>query len=78
MEHPEPFELAVKSMEKIVLLDKEDKSGYVKMVHRKEPIPLYELLDRRGFHRKTIKKSESLFEIYFWLNPQIEIPDTGV
>lgn len=72
LEHPEPFEMAVAAMEELRPEDGSKALKYVRMIHRREPFPLYELLDKKGFRRKTITLNESLFNIIFWdpANPE--------
>lgn len=60
LSHPEPFEMAMDAL-------RNWKSGqYIKMVHRREPLLLYPELGKMGFLYKTLRISDSLFEIYIW------------
>lgn len=61
LEHPVPFEKAITAVNSL------ERGSFVRMVHRREPFPLYEELDRRGLNHKTKQKGEALYEIYIWL-----------
>ncbi|RAX51805.1 hypothetical protein CCY99_08370 [Helicobacter sp. 16-1353] len=53
LEHPEPLEIMTKAIAN--LRDNE----YIKMIHRKEPLPLYEILKANGFFYHTISAESS-------------------
>lgn len=57
MEHPEPLERILAMLPEIA------EGGSIRMIHRREPFPLYEILAKRGFSRKTIEHSPTHFEI---------------
>ncbi len=58
LEHPEPF---VRIMSR---LPEVGEGRYIKMVHRREPYPLYAELVKRGYRYETVKLAEDLYEIY--------------
>lgn len=57
LEHPEPLEIMTNEIKR--LCDDE----YIKMIHRKEPLILYEILDSNGFFYYVTKK-DKLFHIF--------------
>jgi uncharacterized protein (DUF2249 family) len=57
---PEPF---IKIMEKIVYLKENE---VLKVLHRREPYPLYEELKKLGFQYHTIMIEEQKYEIYIY------------
>jgi len=60
LQPPLPMEMAMDATDKL-------KSGeYIKMVHRMQPHPLYNILLDNGFRYK-IKQSNDLFEIFIWI-----------
>ena len=65
LEAPEPFS-------EILYLTKELKqNSYIRVVHRKEPFPLYDILHENGFDFYTVKMSNSKFNIFIWQSSDI-------
>ncbi len=60
LSHPEPFEMAMKALEE------RGEGEYIKMVHRREPFPLYEVVEKKGLHHETLQTGDALYEIYIW------------
>lgn len=60
MQSPEPMELAMSSLQKLVI------GEYIKMQHRMQPFPLYDILLENGFRYK-VASGEFGFDIYIWL-----------
>jgi len=59
MEPPEPLDVAMKGLENL-------KHGeYIRMIHRMQPHPLYEILLDSGFRYK-VTNGEFGFDIYIW------------
>ena len=40
--------------------------SYLRVLHRREPFPLYELLSAQGLCYRTRQNSEAAFEIFIW------------
>lgn len=57
LEHPEPLERVLEAL-------KELRPGVgILMIHRREPFPLYQILQQRKIPYRTEQLSESLYEI---------------
>lgn len=59
LEPPLPMEMALNAMDKL------EPGQYIKMIHRMEPHPLYNILFDNGYKYKTIF-NDIQFEIYMW------------
>jgi uncharacterized protein (DUF2249 family) len=60
MQPPAPMELAMDALQKL-------KDGeYIKMIHRMQPFPLYNILYDNGFQYKVTTGTVSAFDIYIW------------
>ena len=60
LEPPEPLELALRSAHDL------QAGEYLRMLHRREPYPLYRLLREEGFHYSSRPGPECPFEILIW------------
>lgn len=60
LEAPEPFEAIIS------LVDTLEPGEYICMRHRKQPLPLIEILHQRGFTSRIRPGSESKWEIIIW------------
>lgn len=60
LEPPEPLELALQSAHAL------QTGEYLRMLHRREPFPLYQLLRQDGFVYFARAGRESPFEILIW------------
>ena len=60
LEPPEPLELALDMAHNL-------RAGeYLRMLHRREPFPLYRLLEQDGFRYRLHYGGDSPFEILIW------------
>ena len=60
LEAPEPFE-------KVVALVSAMKPGqYIRMLHRKQPLPLIQMLEDNGYACRAIEHQPSDWEILIW------------
>ncbi|MFK5913075.1 MAG: DUF2249 domain-containing protein [Woeseiaceae bacterium] len=59
MQSPEPMEVVMKG------LDDLQQGEYLKMLHRMQPFPLYDILLENGFRYK-VTDGEFGFDIYMW------------
>ncbi len=60
LEPPEPLE---RILEKLEALNEGD---FLSVSHRREPIPLYAIIQENGFSWRCIEKSPAHFQIYIW------------
>lgn len=59
MQPPKPMELVLEAMDEL------HDCQYIKMIHRMEPHPLYNVLLDNGFRYK-VETNNGLFNIYIW------------
>ena len=60
LEPPEPLERVLDAIETL-------QSGqYVRMLHNREPYPLYAILEDTGFKYRVCEGQETIFEIFIW------------
>ena len=59
-EPPEPMQLA---LDAIALLGPGEQ---LRMLHHREPFPLYTILDQRGFGHRTVQLPDDSYEIMIW------------
>jgi len=57
---PAPFEIAIEQVTHLQC------GEYIKMLHRLQPFPLYDILLENGFRYKVLQ-GEFGFDIYIWL-----------
>ncbi|MDQ1363689.1 MAG: hypothetical protein QG652_1551 [Pseudomonadota bacterium] len=60
MQPPAPMELALDALQKL------QAGEYIKMIHRMQPFPLYNILYDNGFTYKAVPGKVSAFDIYIW------------
>jgi len=60
LEPPEPLEIALDMAHKL------RPGEYLRMLHRREPFPLYRLLEQDGFRYRLYSGGEYPFEILIW------------
>jgi hypothetical protein len=66
LEAPEPLTKIIYLINKLELL------SYLRVIHRKEPFPLYSILHENGFDYKAIKMHNSEYTILIWRVSDIE------
>ena len=59
LQPPLPMDMALEAIDKL------ETGQYIKMLHRMQPHPLYNILMDNGFKYK-IHSTDELFEIYIW------------
>lgn len=59
MQAPKPMELVLEAMENL------QDSQYIKMIHRMQPHPLYNILLDNGYRYK-VDNANGLFNIFIW------------
>ena len=60
LEPPEPLELVLEMVQSL------RPGEYLRMLHRREPYPLYRLLEQDGFRYRLHTGGDSPFEILIW------------
>jgi len=60
LEPCEPLELSLAAAEDL------GPGEYLRVLHRREPFPLYRILDDRGFAHRTVPGERTAFEIFVW------------
>lgn len=66
-EHPVPFEKV------IALLFKMKSGQYIRMHHRKKPLPLIQFLQENGFDCMMHQSPDILWEIIIWNKKDIDV-----
>lgn len=61
LEAPEPFERIIAIVRELTL------GQYIKVLHRKEPFPLYDVLTENGFEYCVVQLNQPQFCIFIWL-----------
>jgi hypothetical protein len=71
-DHPVPLEMAVTAFKKL--------SGdeAIHMIHRREPIPLFEIITKNGGRYLSIMEREDLWHIYITRSPTLILEHTDV
>ncbi|HEU0188286.1 MAG TPA: DUF2249 domain-containing protein [Gallionellaceae bacterium] len=60
MEPPEPMQRALEAIEQLA------PGSRLRMLHHREPYPLYTILDKRHFFHRTTALADGSFEILIW------------
>ncbi|CAK0776080.1 hypothetical protein CCP3SC1_800013 [Gammaproteobacteria bacterium] len=60
MDPPEPFENAVEALRTL------QEGECLRLLHSREPFPLYSFLNNAGFAYRTVRGTITPFEIYIW------------
>jgi hypothetical protein len=71
-DHPIPLEMAVGAFKKL--------SGdeVIHMIHRREPIPLFEIIVKNGGRFRSIKIEENLWHIYITRSKTLDLEGIDV
>lgn len=60
LEPCEPMERTLEAVEEL------GPGDYLRVLHRREPFPLYRILTERGFEHRTVPGEHTAFEIFIW------------
>ncbi|CAK0771754.1 hypothetical protein CCP3SC15_430012 [Gammaproteobacteria bacterium] len=60
LDPPEPFEQAVAALHTL------QEGEYLRLLHHREPFPLYSFLDNAGFAHRAVSGTIPPIEIYIW------------
>jgi len=66
LEPPEPLERVLAAIETLA------PGQYLRMLHHREPFPLYTILEDSGFRYSVREGQETLFEIFIWRRSDVE------
>ncbi len=71
-DHPVPLEMAVDAFKKL--------SGdeIIHMIHRREPIPLFEIIVKNGGRYQSVMESDTLWHIYITRSTTVILEHTDV
>jgi len=68
-EAPEPFEAVLKLTSQI-------KNGeYIRMLHRKQPLPLLQMLQENGYEYRMFPGQQTEWEIIIWHSQDLPVKD---
>ncbi|MBE9525935.1 MAG: DUF2249 domain-containing protein [Proteobacteria bacterium] len=59
-EAPKPFEIILAQLARL------KKGEYIRMLHRKQPLPLLQMLDENGFSFRMFSGTQTPWEIIIW------------
>ena len=66
-EHPVPLKMALEAFKKL------SGSEVIHMVHRREPIPLFEILAKNGGRYRSQQDSEGTWHIHITKDPTLDL-----
>jgi len=67
LDHPVPLEMAVDAFKKLT------GDEVIHMIHRREPIPLFEIIMKNGGRYLSVMEDENLWHIYITRSPAVEL-----
>ncbi|DAB38553.1 MAG: hypothetical protein A2023_05765 [Sulfuricurvum sp. GWF2_44_89] len=71
-DHPVPLEMAVDAFKKLT------GDEVIHMIHRREPIPLFEIIVKNGGRYLSVMETETLWHIYITRSSTLELEHTHV
>jgi hypothetical protein len=71
-DHPVPLEMAITAFKKL--------SGdeAIHMIHRREPIPMFEIITKNGGRYLSVREREDLWHIYITRSATVQLEHTDV
>ncbi|OMH32758.1 DUF2249 domain-containing protein [Motiliproteus sp. MSK22-1] len=69
LEPPEPMATVLKSLQQL------ESDAALRVYHRRQPFPLFKLLDEMGYAYHCIELNYSEFAIYIWLKNEESLHD---
>jgi len=72
LDHPVPLEMAVNAFKKLT------GDEVVHMIHRREPIPLFEIIVKNGGRYLSVMEREDLWHIYFTRSSAVTLEHNDV
>lgn len=71
-DHPIPLEMTVEAFKKLT----EDE--VIHMIHRREPIPLFEIITKNGGRYLSVMEDENMWHIYITRSPTLTLEPSHV
>lgn len=72
LDHPVPLEMAIEGFKKLT------GDEIIHMIHRREPIPLFEIIVKNSGRYHSVMESEQLWHIYITRSPTAILEHTDV
>lgn len=72
LDHPVPLEMAVDGFKKLT------GEEVIHMIHRREPIPLFEIILKNGGRYHSFMEEEGLWHVYITRSPTVELEHIDV
>jgi len=72
LDHPVPLEMAIDAFKNL------QPTQIVHMIHRREPIPLFEIILKNGGRYLSYQENENLWHIFITRDPQIDLESCRV
>lgn len=72
LDHPVPLEMAVGAFKKLT------GDEVIHMIHRREPIPLFEIILKNGGRYRSVMEREDLWHIYITRSPSVVLEHSDV
>lgn len=72
LDHPVPLEMAVNAFKKLT------GDEIIHMIHRREPIPLFEIIVKNGGRYLSVREREDLWHIYITRSSTVELEHADV
>lgn len=72
LDHPIPLEKAVAAFRAL------QKDEIIQMIHRREPLPLFEILSKNGGRYRSVQKGENLWYIFITSSPSVDLENLDV
>lgn len=66
-DHPIPLEMAVETFKKL------QNDDVIHMIHRREPLPLFEIIVKNGGRYLSFANDEGIWHIYITRGPSIDL-----
>lgn len=67
LDHPVPLEKAAAAFRAL------EEGEVIHMIHRREPLPLFEILAKNGGRYRSVQKGENLWHIFITRTPSIDL-----
>lgn len=67
LEHPAPLEMAVHAFKQL------KESEIIHLIHRREPLPLFEIITKNGGFYRSYESDEGTWNIYITRDPHLDL-----
>lgn len=72
LDHPVPLEMAVSAFKKLQADD------VIHMIHRREPLPLFEIIVKNGGRYRSLSENENLWHIFITRSATVNLEEIRV